>query len=616
MIKRLAIATLCAAALASSGCQTISGANPNLDNQDVRLTILHTADWHSRLVPYAFTPGLTDQSLGLDPNLSLLGIGGVERLAYLIGRERGRSARVIWLDSGDCFQGAPIFNIYHGEPEIRTQSEIGLDAAVIGNHEFDVGAQNLANQESKWNGYPLLAANYLFNDPSKPWTAQMNALVQPYTVLNIQGLRVGVIGMANLDTLYSIVQQGNSLGITPLDPVQTTQYYVNIIRPFVDFTVVVSHLGLSQDENLARNVRGLDVILGGHLHIVLPSPEQIADPDGRNVLIVDSGAFLKYLGRLDLVLRKNTADPLDAAKNGFDVASYKFQVFPIDKRVDDEIQNTATPDDSQKKGIDLYGRVQYIMEPYLEGLADKLDLTRTVGCSIDPDIKRYGTQNGDSQMGNITAEAMQLEPRVLADFGATNSLGIRDDLRGVQLDPNNPQDDGRICRSPIDNSVDYSVDQEQLFNVLPFENTITTMYLSGREVQELMDYNAERSAGRGCQTQLQISGATMTMVCGGDQHGDFPHTDNIEIGGIPLQLNGTYKLATNDYIAAGGSGFQILQHNTTQQNTFISMRDAVIEYLKTIGTVPCTNDPSDAYPNCPAGFDHVGVEDGRIVSQP
>ncbi|HVO30173.1 MAG TPA: hypothetical protein VMV18_05540, partial [bacterium] len=107
-----------------AGCeQTIKGANPNLDGQDIRLTILHTSDWHSRLIPYAFTPGLTDQGLGLDPNRSLLGIGGVERLAYLVERERNRSARSILLDSGDAFQGAPIFNIFHGEPEVRAESQ-------------------------------------------------------------------------------------------------------------------------------------------------------------------------------------------------------------------------------------------------------------------------------------------------------------------------------------------------------------------------------------------------------------------------------------------------------------------------------------------------------------
>lgn len=618
MFKRIAIAgCLALLAAASFGCEeTITGFNPNLAGQDVRLTILHTSDWHSRLIPYAFTPGLTDQGLGLDSARSLLGIGGVERLAYLVGRERARSARSILLDSGDCFQGAPIFNYYHGEPEVRAQSELRYDAVVVGNHEFDQGAQNFINQEEHWKTFPLLAANYLFNDPTRPWTQQYLQNIAPFTVLNVEGLRVGVIGMANLSSLNSLPQQGNSLGVTPIDPVQITQQWVDVLRPNVDLIVVLSHQGLSEDEDLARNTRGIDIIEGGHLHIVLNPPEQVEDLDGRNVLISHSGAFLKYLGRLDLVLRKSS-DPVEAAKNGFEVVSFRYKVFPIDNRIDDPQEGevfAANKDDAQLAGVAAYADMKKLMEPYEIGLAQQLDLKRTVGCAIDPAIARFGSTGGDSQMGNLVSEAMQFEPRVLADFGATNSLGIRDDLRGTKV-----TEDGRSCVDQSGNTV-YAIDQEAIFNVLPFENTITKMFLSGREVQELLDYNAERSAGRGCQTQLQVSGITFTMVCRGDEHGDFPHADDIEIGGIPLDINGTYELATNDYIAGGGSGFDVLRRNTTQQNTYIPMREAVVEYMDHLGLIPCTsgNNPNhpewatDAYPDCPAGLDHVGVEDGRI----
>ena len=609
MFKRIVFA-VAAAALFGAGCETLKGGNPDIAGQDIRLTILHTSDWHSRLVPYAFTPGLTDQGLGLDKDRSLLGIGGVSRLAYLIGRERGRAARSILLDSGDCFQGAPIFNIFHGEPEVRAQSEIGYDAIVVGNHEFDRGAQNFIDQEERWKTFPLLAANYLFNDPTRPYTKQYVANISPVTVLDVQGLKVGVIGMANLSSLNSLPQQGNSLGVTPLDPVQSAQNWIDVLRPNVDLIVAVSHQGLSEDEDLARNTHGLDVIMGGHLHIVLNPPEQIPDLDGRNVLISHSGAFLKYLGRLDLVVRKST-DPIAAKKDGFEVVSFRYKVFPIDNRVDEEIASTPK-DESQLRGVDAYARVQQIMEPYEIGLSQQVDLGRTVGCSIDPALKRYGSTGADSALGNLVAEALQYEPRVLADFGVTNSLGIRDDLRGDQIAFTT--DPGHACTAdgtPGGASI-YSITQESIFNVLPFENTISTMFVSGREVQELLDYNADRSAGRGCQTQLQVSGITFKMVCNGDAHGDYPHTDDIEIGGIPLSLNGTYSLATNDYIAGGGSGFDVLRRNTTQRNTYIPMREAVVSYMQNLGAVPCTNAAGDAYPNCSGNLDHVAIEDGRI----
>src|SRR6185437_10150040 len=108
---------------------------------DVSLTILHTSDIHSRLYPYEQVITQVDATLGLGELNTVANIGGVARMAYILNRERARSERVIHLDSGDCFQGAPIFNYFRGEPEVRAMSQLGVDAAVVGNHEFDFGAQ-------------------------------------------------------------------------------------------------------------------------------------------------------------------------------------------------------------------------------------------------------------------------------------------------------------------------------------------------------------------------------------------------------------------------------------------------------------------------------------------
>src|SRR5947209_2647538 len=128
------------AALALGCMPTREGAQPDLAGKDVRLTILHTSDIHSRLLPYDLAPIKTDVDLGLAPEAPPY--GGVARLAALIRRERARADRVIHLDSGDQFEGAPIFNLSAGEPEIRWMSLINPDAVVIGNHEFDKGARN------------------------------------------------------------------------------------------------------------------------------------------------------------------------------------------------------------------------------------------------------------------------------------------------------------------------------------------------------------------------------------------------------------------------------------------------------------------------------------------
>src|SRR5215475_13043876 len=100
-----------ATTLSQSAC-TVQRDAPNLVGQDVRVTVIHTADIHSRLFPYHFVPGRIDQDYGLAANEGPY--GGIARMGAIIRRERKHAARSIWLDSGDCFQGAPVFNLFRG----------------------------------------------------------------------------------------------------------------------------------------------------------------------------------------------------------------------------------------------------------------------------------------------------------------------------------------------------------------------------------------------------------------------------------------------------------------------------------------------------------------------
>jgi 2',3'-cyclic-nucleotide 2'-phosphodiesterase (5'-nucleotidase family) len=128
------------------------------------------------------------------------------------------------------------------------------------------------------------------------------------------------------------------------------------------------------------------------------------------------------------------------------------------------------------------------------------------------------------------------------------------------------------------------------------------MYLSGVEVQELLDYATQRSAGRGCSSQVQVSGIEFTMNC------RTGRAEDIVIGGQPINYGAIYEMATNNYMAAGGSGFDMLARNTTQVDTGISMRNAVIDYLAEHAVLPECDDPVDPE-ECHRG---TAVQDGRI----
>src|SRR5688572_17017450 len=152
-------------ATAALAC-TVEREQPNLVGQDVRLTIAHTSDIHSRLFPYDFVPNRFERDYGLVQGNAPF--GGIARIATIVKRIRASSNRSLWLDSGDCFQGAPVFNLFKGEVELRSLSLSGMDGAVVGNHEFDLGSANLFHQIDNWASYPLLAANYIWEDPTNP----------------------------------------------------------------------------------------------------------------------------------------------------------------------------------------------------------------------------------------------------------------------------------------------------------------------------------------------------------------------------------------------------------------------------------------------------------------
>jgi 2',3'-cyclic-nucleotide 2'-phosphodiesterase (5'-nucleotidase family) len=552
---------------------TVKQDQPDLTGQDIRLTFIHTADIHSRLFPYNFTPNTFDQGYGLTKPP----YGGIARIATITKQIRASANRSLWLDSGDAFQGAPVFNEFHGEAEMRALSLAGMDGAVLGNHEFDLGAKNLFDKIDNWATFPILAANYAWDTPPPSVISadgrSLRDIIPPYAIYDVKGLRIGVIGMGNTSTITSIYEAGNNLGFRPIADSAALDAWVRVLRPQVDLIVVLSHLGLDEDEGLQpsqvesdpnqnfnkQTLSNVDLILGGHLHIVTNPPKIIPNDDlGHNTILVHSGAFAKFVGRLDVVVHVGTDnnDPANRSR----ITSFSYINLPV--------QND-TPDDAQVASLMWPYSVKINQDIDLNGVFAYINSRSAPGKPGQEKILRTDTGGGDSQLGNLVARSMQIQQEVQAEFAITNSLGIRADFEYGPLTI------------------------EQMYNVFPFENSITVIYLSGEEVQETFDYVAVRSAERGCRTQAQVAGIAFDMVCAGP---NGPHAANIAIGDhcrtnddpnaeidfnkcAPLNPISLYRVAVNDYIAAGGSGFDVLRRNTSKQDTGIALRDSLRVYL-------------------------------------
>lgn len=257
-----------------------------------RLTILHTNDTHSRLDPFPMDGGRNQ------------GLGGVASRAALIERIRKEEEHVLLLDAGDIFQGTPYFNVYKGEPEIKSMTSMAYDAATIGNHDFDAGLENLANQLAGHAGFPMLISNYDFTG------TPMEYRHEPYRVFKKGKLRVGVFGLGI--ELKGLVPE-NLYGKTKyLDPVQQANEVSFRLRrdKKCDLIICLSHLGYRysdnkiSDEKLAKESENIDLIIGGHTHTFMDAPAIIKNKKGEDVLINQVGWAGINLGRLDFEFSK------------------------------------------------------------------------------------------------------------------------------------------------------------------------------------------------------------------------------------------------------------------------------------------------------------------------
>ena len=250
-----------------------------------QLVILHTNDTHSTILP-------------LNPNIDnkeLAGRGGFLRRINMIKEQRSLHPSLLLLDSGDFSQGSGYYTLFKGEVEVGLMNQMGYDAATIGNHEFDFGMDNMAKLFRMAN-FPIVCSNY---DCSG---TVLEGLVKPYITIQ----RV----FALAPPLKGLVFDGNCEGITFLDPAETAQKYIDILRKQekCDLVICISHLGWAvseyPDERFLSLTEGCDLVLGGHTHTYMPTLEYALDKNGKQIPVDQNGKHGVFIGKLILNLEK------------------------------------------------------------------------------------------------------------------------------------------------------------------------------------------------------------------------------------------------------------------------------------------------------------------------
>ncbi|MGZ3932053.1 MAG: bifunctional metallophosphatase/5'-nucleotidase [Bacteroidia bacterium] len=267
-----------------------------------KLTVLYTNDQHSRIEPFP------------DNDPKFAGKGGFARRTKLIKEIRAKEEHVLLLDAGDIFQGTPYFNFYHGELEYKLMSQMGYDAVTLGNHDFDLGIDNII-QQMPHARFEFINCNYDVSETA------LHKKLLPYKVFKKGGLRIGVLGVGiELEGLVEKKLYGDT---KYSDPVAAANRIAAHLKKELncDYIICLSHLGYAydnakvSDKTLALQSKNIDLIIGGHTHTFLDEPVAAKNADGLEVLITQVGWAGIWLGRLDILFSETNKKVAENSSN-------------------------------------------------------------------------------------------------------------------------------------------------------------------------------------------------------------------------------------------------------------------------------------------------------------
>lgn len=504
---------------------------------DFTLTVIHTNDLHAHVEPVA---------------IGQRTYGGYARQATLIRQLMKTEPNPLLLNAGDTFQGTLYFNVYQGLADLAYMNRIGYQAMAVGNHEFDLGPSVLANFARRAL-FPMLSCNI---DASAD--DNLRGLIKPYTVLNVGGERVGVIG-ATTPEAPMISSPGPTIKFLDLES-SLKKAVSELSSQGINKIILLSHLGYLADQEVAKRVPGIDVIVGGHSHTLLgeftdknlPKSEgnyptlhlranmKPEDPnnEGRiggaivtqtppdSCLILQGWEWGKVLGRIRV--RFNA--------QGY-VSGWSFaQPIVVDDNVGDDRE--------------IEGLVAAFRRPID---AARKQVVGSAAEKIDGD--RETVRKRESAMGDVIADAMLAATRRMgADLALMNAGGIR---AGLEPGP---------------------VSMEQLISVQPFGNTLVLLDLTGQELLAAFEHAGsgwERGEGMfpcvSADVRLRYD---MKQAPGRRLKAAF-------VDGREIDPKKTYRVATNNFIANGKDGYTILASAKGKRlDTGIVDIDALMEYLK------------------------------------
>ena len=453
------------------------------------LTILHVNDTHSTLA------SLAPRKENLEGT-----VGGIARAATMIELYKEWEKNVLTLHAGDFFIGDIFFNLYYGVPELQIMKTLGFDAMALGNHEFDLtpealgGALQTAFDDG---GFPLLSANAILEDPA---VAPLKNFIQPYTIKDYGKIKVGIFALTTPET--NVFSLPSPVVIDDKLPQTAALMIEKLKAEGCNIIVLLSHLGVYYDQQIAENIPGIDVIVGGHDHLALKKPIEVNNSVYGKTYIVQADAFYKYLGVMKLELKNDK------------VKLVNYELLPLDETVPEE--------PLIKDQID-----QLIVG--IEQTAGMPFFTQAIGYATE-DFDEVAVVNGKGKWN--TAVGVLVTDAFRAATGT--EIGLTTGGSTAQM----------LCKGPITpvdvfRMIGYGFNT---VNGLGFR--IATFKISGTELWKGLET---------CVSQAELNDELLAQVSGMtyDFNINKPVGERliyVEIGGKPIDPSATYTVTANEFV--------------------------------------------------------------------
>ncbi|PRY78244.1 5'-nucleotidase [Yoonia maritima] len=480
---------------------------------DYSLTILHTNDFHARFEPIS----KYDSGCSSEDNAAGECFGGTARLVTAIADARARSNNSILVDGGDQFQGTLFYTYYKGAMAAEFMNKLGYDAMTVGNHEFDDGPEVLRGFMDSVE-FPVLMSNA--DVSGEPLLADV---LMKSTVIEQGGEKIGLIGLTPHDT-HELASPGDNIIFT--DPSEAVQGEVDkLTEAGVNKIIVLSHSGYVVDQQVAANTTGVDVIVGGHSNTLLGDMDGAAGSYPTMVgdtAIVQAYAYGKFLGELNVTF--DDAGVLTEASGA---------PLLIDGQVAEDAETVARISELAQPLEEIRNKVVAVAASAIEG---NRDVCRAMECS-------GGNLIADAMLDRVADQGIQI--------AIANSGGIRASI-----------DEGDVTMGEV-------------LTVLPFQNTLSTFYVSGETVVAALENGVsqiEEGAGR----FPQVAGITFTVDAAAEAGS---RVSDVMVAGEAIDLAATYGLVSNNYVRNGGDGYAMFKDASDAYDFGPDLADVTAEYL-------------------------------------